>query len=100
MAMDHTSILRLVGRFTGLYSGDDLVGAAKASGRCSPGSVGGRRRTPSTYATISAEEKVLYNRSKAYVARDREAFDALFGPYNQLLSELVGHPGFGWPASP
>ena len=116
MAMDHASILKLIGRFYGLYAGDDLVAAAEPSGRCQPAGGGrpkpaggakatgkrastlrsDRRRTPSTYATISPEERILYNRSKLEIARDPEAYEALFGPYNELLSELVGHQGFRW----
>ena len=147
MEMDFGSILKLIGRFTGLYAGDDLIDAAEASGRCQPGRgasrapgaalrsrvsrvasaaaaalaeagggtrgkatgkrVGGkgggavrsdRRKTPSTYAIISPEERILYNMSKRALAEDREAYDFLFGPYNALLGELVGHADFGWEA--
>ena len=147
MEMDFGSILKLIGHFTGLYAGDDLIDAAEASGRCQPGRgasrapgaalrsrvsrvasaaaaalaeagggsrvkatgkrVGGkgggavrsdRRKTPSTYAIISPEERILYNMSKRALAEDREAYDFLFGPYNALLGELVGHADFGWEA--
>ena len=27
---------------------------------------------------------------------DRAALDELFSPYNELLTELVGHPDFSW----
>ena len=67
--------------------------AAERAARCQPH---GGRRPPSTYATISPEEKVLYNASSRYVAADRLALNALFRPYNELLTELVGHADFRW----
>ena len=96
MGMDHAGVLRLIGRFTGLYAGDDMLAAAAPSGRCQPrGRKGGRASR--TYDTISPEERVLYNQSSAYVAADRAALHELFAPYNELLTELVGHPDFAWP---
>ena len=92
--MDERDLLRLIGRFTGLYAGDDLIAAARPSGRCQPrGRKGGR-----TYDTISPEEKVLYNASSDYLraASNRDALDELFAPYNDLLTELVGHRDFSW----
>ena len=57
MAMDAAAILRLVGRFTGLYAGEDTLKSAAASRLCQPRSRKGGRAL-STYDTISPEEKV------------------------------------------
>ena len=94
MAMDARALLRLIGRFSGLYAGDDLLTAAEGTPRCQPRAKKGGRRP--TYETLSPEEKVQYNQSSKYVAADREALDALFAPYNRLLTELVGHDDFAW----
>ena len=93
MAMDTASLIGLLGRFTGLYAGPEVVDGARRVGRCQ---AHGRRGAPSTYATISPEEKVLYNESTRYVAADREALEELFAPYNHLLTDLVGHADFRW----
>ena len=95
MGMDHSDLLRLVGRFSGLYAGDDLLDAAKPSGRCQPRSRKGGRASR-TYDTLSPEEKVQYNASSRYEKADRAALDALFAPYNRLLAQLVGHREFTW----
>ena len=97
MAMDARDLLRLIGRFTGLYAGDDLIEAVGPTGRCQPRGRKGGRNTR-TYDTISPEEKVLYNASSDYLraASNRDALDELFAPYNDLLTELVGHRDFSW----
>ena len=92
MAMDTEALLALVGRFTGLYVDAKLVAEVKRGGLCTPA-----RRRVSTYSTISPQEKVMYNRSKRYVAADAAALRELFTPYNALLTDLVGHTDFGWP---
>ena len=96
MAMNAPSLLTLIGRFSGLYAGSDLIDASRADGKCDPQS---SRRAPSTYRTLSPSEKVLYNRSKAQLASGRHAFSAFFAPYNELLVELVGHQAIGWHGS-
>ena len=95
MGMDHASLLRLLGRFSGLYAGDDLLKANEPGGRCQPRSRRGGRAVR-TYDTLSPEEKVQYNESVRYEKADRAALDTLFAPYNELLSELVGHKDFTW----
>ena len=92
MAMDVASLLKLIGRFSGLYAGDDLVAATRANGHCDPR---GKKRAKSTYATLSPSEKVLYNLSKAHLATERRTYRDFFAPYNELLAELVGDT-FRW----
>lgn len=92
MVMDVASLLKLIGRFSGLYAGDDLVAASRADGHCNPR---GKKRAKSTYATLSPSEKVLYNRSKAHLATERRTYRDFFAPYNELLAELVGDT-FRW----
>ena len=106
MAMDAASLLKLIGRFAGLYAGDDLVYPSKGrngrpmpDGLCQPRSghgSGSGHKPAATYMALSPEEKVLYNASAAQLERERPSFDALFAPYSALLTELVGHPDFGW----
>jgi len=92
--MDAASLVKLLGGFTGLYAGDDMIDSVrKHTQQCSPH---GRGRPPSTYKTLSYEEKLLYNRSKARLTAERSTYDAFFAPYNDLLSDLVGDPAFGW----
>ena len=94
MAMTSSALLRLIGRFTGLYAGDDLLEQNQGP-RCQPASRKGGRASR-TYDTLSPEEKVWYNESSKYKEADRETLSALFAPYNQLLAELVGHEAFAW----
>ena len=96
MAMDPKSLLKLIGRFTGLYAGDDLIEANRQHRRCTPRARRGGRAT-NTYNTISPEERILYNSSKRYIKADRATLNAFFAPYNRLLTELVGHEAFTWP---
>ena len=85
-----SALLALIGRFTGLYVDAKVVAEAKREGKCTPA-----RRHRSTYMTISPLEKVMYNRSKKYLAADAHVLRELFAPYNALLTDLV-HPEFGW----
>ena len=94
LRMPTDALLGLLARFTGLHIDDGVVAAAKRSGQCRPD--GGKRR-PGTYSALSPSEKVLYNRSAARVASaaGRSERDALFGPYDELLAEIV-HPQLSW----
>jgi hypothetical protein len=95
MSMSAEAVLKLVGRFTGLYAGGDLIKSNQQHNRCHPGARKGGRAAH-TYDTISPEERVLYNHSAAFVRANRLYFDELFRPYNALLTELIGHPDFSW----
>ena len=95
MSMEPESLLKLIGRFTGLYAGDDLIEANRGNKRCTPRARKGGRAT-NTYKTISPEERVLYNASARYIKGDRATLNAFFAPYNAMLAELVGNPDFTW----
>ena len=94
MRMDAPALLRLLGRFVGLRVDDELLTAATERGTCQPR---GRAKKESTYHRLSASEKVLFNASKARAksAGLRRQLGDFFGPYNELLAELV-HPDFRW----
>ena len=90
MAMKAPALLRLLSNFTGLHTDDDIIRRVRKKRECEAGSA---RKIPLSFA--KANDTKGKRQARNSLEELRPELQEFFGPYNQLLSDIV-HPQFAW----
>ena len=93
--MEPESLLKLIGRFTGLYAGDDLIEANRGNKLLHAARSQRRPRHEYVQDYLARGARTLQCLGSVHQG-DRATLNAFFAPYNAMLAELVGNPDFTW----
>lgn len=89
MRMKAPGLLRLLSNFTGLHTDDSIIRRVRGARECEAGSA---KKIPLSFAKSNDTKG---KRARTKLEQLRPALQNFFGPYNELLAELV-HPEFTW----